>query len=178
MPSNRAYLRRPEPHDTDEFLERVRDSGKLHGDWVAPPDDAETFHQYVSRLNGDTHDGFLVCRRDDDAIAGVINVNEIVRGGFQSAYLGYYGFEPFAGQGYMTDGLELVLDRAFTRMGLHRLEANVQPDNLPSRRLVERVGFRLEGFSPRYLRIAGAWRDHERWAITVEDWREARATER
>jgi ribosomal-protein-alanine N-acetyltransferase len=71
----------------------------------------------------------------------------------------------------MTAGLRLVISRAFRTYGLHRLEANVQPDNLPSIAIVQRLGFRLEGYSPRYLRISGRWRDHERWALTVEDWR-------
>jgi ribosomal-protein-alanine N-acetyltransferase len=74
----------------------------------------------------------------------------------------------------MTEGLRAVVSRAFGRLGLHRLEANIQPGNYKSRRLVERLGFRLEGFSPRYLKIAGKWRDHERWAITAEEWAEIR----
>jgi ribosomal-protein-alanine N-acetyltransferase len=70
----------------------------------------------------------------------------------------------------MTEGLTLVLRHAFRRLGLHRLEPNIQPENLASRRLVRRLGFRKEGFSPRYLKIAGRWRDHERWAIVRETW--------
>jgi len=105
----------------------------------------------------------------------VINVNEIVRGLFQSAYLGYYAFEPFAGLGYMSEGLTLVIRQAFDVLGLHRLEANVQPKNQRSIRVVSELGFRLEGLSPRYLKIGGRWRDHERWAILAEDWPKRRA---
>jgi ribosomal-protein-alanine N-acetyltransferase len=106
----------------------------------------------------------------DGAVLGVVNLNEIVRGAFDSAYLGYYGFSPHTGQGYMTEGLRLVLRHAFRRLGLHRLEANIQPGNRASRALVRRLGFRREGFSPRYLKIGGPWRDHERWAIVREAW--------
>jgi ribosomal-protein-alanine N-acetyltransferase len=120
----------------------------------------------------------LVRRRTDDAIVGVVNLNEIVRGSFQSAYLGYYAFRPHAGQGYMTEGLALVLRHAFRGLGLHRLEANIQPGNWRSRDLVRRLGFRKEGFSPRYLKIGGRWRDHERWAIVREAWAAGRAAAR
>ena len=100
----------------------------------------------------------------------MINISEIVRGAFCSGYLGYYAFVPYNGRGYMKRGLSAVLTDAFGTRGLHRLEANIQPDNEASRRLAQRCGFRLEGFSPRYLKIAGRWRDHERWAITAEEW--------
>ena len=89
-------------------------------------------------------------------------------GNFQSAYLGFYTGAPFMGKGYMSEGLRLVLRHAFSRLGLHRLEANIQPANRASIRLVRRAGFRREGFSPRYLKVFGRWRDHERWAIIAE----------
>jgi ribosomal-protein-alanine N-acetyltransferase len=112
----------------------------------------------------------LVCRRSDGAIVGFINISEIVRGVFQSAFLGYGGVAEHTGQGYMREGLELVLARAFTELGLHRLEANIQPGNTASIALVQRCGFVREGFSERYLKVGGRWRDHERWAIRVEQW--------
>jgi len=104
-------------------------------------------------------------------IAGVINVSQIFYGNFRSAYLGYYAGARFMGQGYMSDGLRLVFRHAFGALGLHRLEANIQPENRASIRLVRRAGFRREGFSRRYLKIGGRWRDHERWAITAEAFR-------
>jgi [ribosomal protein S5]-alanine N-acetyltransferase len=127
---------------------------------------------------GPTRHRLLVCRRSDGAILGVINLNEIVRAAFQSAYLGYYAFRPHAGEGYMTEGLALVLRHAFRRLGLHRLEANLQTGNRASRALVRRLGFRKEGFSPRYLKIGGRWRDHERWAIVREVWAAEHAASR
>jgi ribosomal-protein-alanine N-acetyltransferase len=70
----------------------------------------------------------------------------------------------------MRTGLGLVLDEAFGSLGLHRVEANIQPENQASIRLVQKCGFRREGFSPRYLKIVGQWRDHERWALLTEEW--------
>ena len=108
---------------------------------------------------------------EKNALAGAITVSEIVWGMFRSAYLGYYALVPHDGQGYMKRGLRVVITEAFVTHGLHRLEANIQPDNLRSIGLVKSLGFRKEGYSPRYLKIAGRWRDHERWAITKEEWR-------
>jgi ribosomal-protein-alanine N-acetyltransferase len=88
----------------------------------------------------------------------------------QGAFLGYGGVAGFSGQGYMTETLQLVLRDAFTRLRLHRLEANIQPGNAPSLALAARLGFECEGFSPRYLKIGGRWRDHERWALRRETW--------
>ena len=99
-----------------------------------------------------------------------MNVNNIVRGGFQSGYLGYGAFASHAGRGLMTDGLRAVLSVAFGDLGLHRLEANIQPGNDRSIGLVRRLGFEKEGFSRRYLKIDGDWRDHERWARLGDDW--------
>ena len=165
----RVSLRHPSTKDREEFLERVRASRKLHGRWVSPPADATAFAAYLRRTKGPDLESLLVCREEDGAIAGVYNVGQIFYGPFCSAYLGYYGFAPFAGHGYMHEGLRLVLRYAFGPLGLHRLEANIQPENGSSIALVSGAGFRLEGLSPRYLKIAGRWRDHERWAILAEE---------
>jgi [ribosomal protein S5]-alanine N-acetyltransferase len=108
----------------------------------------------------------------------VVNLSEIVRYGFQSAYLGYYAFTPHAGKGNMRAGIELVLARAFGDLGLHRVEANVQPANRRSIALVRGLGFRFEGLARRYLKIGGRWRDHEHWTVLREDWRARRAAPR
>jgi ribosomal-protein-alanine N-acetyltransferase len=165
----RVFLRHPTSRDRDEFLDRARASRKLHGRWVAAPSDPDAFAAYLGRANSADVESLLVCRTEDGAIAGVFNIGQIFYGPLCSAYLGYYAFEPFAGQGYMREGVVLVLRHAFGPLGLHRLEANIQPDNERSLSLVRDAGFRCEGFSPRYLKIAGRWRDHERWAILAED---------
>ncbi|MDQ2674873.1 MAG: GNAT family N-acetyltransferase, partial [Chloroflexota bacterium] len=118
------------------------------------------------------HDPAAVCRliwrRSDGVLLGAINLTEIVRGRFQSGYLGYYVGAPHARRGYMTEALQRMLRSAFRELRLHRVEANIQPGNRASGRLVERAGFRLEGRSRRYLKIAGRWRDHERWALRLD----------
>ena len=166
----RVLLRRPRPDDMAAFTDLARRSRALHRPWLLAAESPEAYSAFLRRLRRREHEGFLVCRREDGAIAGFVNVNNIVLGGFCSASVGYAAFAPAAGRGYLTGGLRLVVDRAFTTMGLHRLEANIQPGNTRSIAVARRCGFRKEGFSPRFLRIDGAWRDHERWAITAEDW--------
>jgi len=159
----------PSPARRAEFLAAVRRSRKLHGRWVSAPSTTERFDAYLNRLNKDTHLSYWVVTESNE-LAGVFNVSEIVRGLFCSGYLSYYAFQPHDSRGHMTRGLKAVLHDVFGTQRLHRLEANIQPDNADSKALVQRLGFRLEGFSPRYLKIAGRWRDHERWAITKEEW--------
>jgi [ribosomal protein S5]-alanine N-acetyltransferase len=164
----RVFLCAPSARHRDEFLALMKESRAALHPWVAPPASRAQFSAYLRRARRRTERAFLVCRREDRAIAGVINVSQIFYGNFRSAYLGYYAGAPFMGEGYMREGLLLVLRHAFDTLGLHRLEANIQPANRASIRLVKRIGFRREGFSPRYLKILGHWRDHERWAITAE----------
>lgn len=165
-----VILRAPAPRDEEEFLDLVRRSRELHYPWVSPPSTPARFRAYLRRCRDDDYCGLLACRRADGRIVGVFNISQIVRGPLQSAYLGYWAGAPFAGQGYMAKGLALVLRHAFRKLRLHRLEANLQPGNARSRTLAKRAGFRKEGFSTRYVKINGRWRDHERWAITVEEW--------
>ena len=182
----RVYLRRPRPADRASFLAAVKASRNLHASWVRTPATAARFARYVRRFadrksrrfSAATHVGILACRIEDDALVGVFNLSEIVRGAFWSAYLGYFAFEPHAGRGYMSEAFGLVLRVAFLRLRLHRIEVNVQPGNRRSIALVRGAGFTREGFSRRYVKIAGRWRDHERWALLVEDWRARRAANR
>jgi [ribosomal protein S5]-alanine N-acetyltransferase len=159
-----VYLRPVNRRDRAEFLALMQQSRALHEPWIQPPLSSLSFHNYLARTQREDHEGLLICQRSDDAIAGVININNIIRGSFLSASLGYYVGEPFAGRGYMREGLKLVLRFAFRDLGLHRLEANIQPDNGPSIALVKSCGFAYEGLSPRFLFIDGQWRDHERWS--------------
>jgi ribosomal-protein-alanine N-acetyltransferase len=169
LTGERVGIRRPSEADAAEFIALMRASAELHQRWVEYPTTLEKFREYVRRRERPDHESFLVCDRTSGAIAGVININSIVRGFFQSGYLGYYVGVPFARRGYMTEGLSLVIRYAFDEVKLHRLEANIQPDNVASIALVRKLGFRHEGFSPRYLRINGEWRDHERWALLADE---------
>lgn len=108
----------------------------------------------------------VVCCKDQGDLAGMININGIVRGPYQRGVLGYAAFRPYAGRGYMSAGVALAVHYAFDRLDLHRVEADIQPGNTDSLRLVRRLGFRKEGVSPGFIKIAGVWCDHERWAIT------------
>jgi ribosomal-protein-alanine N-acetyltransferase len=165
----RTFLRRAHERDANEFVELMRASFELHQPWSFPPVEPDDFRSLVDRAKGEDFELLLLCRRGDGAILGFFNLSQIFRGPFMNAYLGYAVGQPFAGQGYMGEGIELVLRHAFETLGLHRLEANIQPANAASLALAKRAGFRLEGFSPRYLKIDGQWRDHERWAIVAED---------
>ena len=103
-------------------------------------------------------------------VVGVVNLSQIVfTPSARHAYLAYHGMVAMAGRGLMTEAVGLAVGHAFGPIGLHRLEANIQPGNTRSLALVKRLGFRLEGFSPRYLRIDGEWRDHERWALLADE---------
>jgi ribosomal-protein-alanine N-acetyltransferase len=136
--------------------------------------DAAAFRRWLRRSKEPSVRTFLAVRREDGTIVGAFTLSQIFLGNFRSAYLGYWVAAAHARQGYMAEGIELLLRHAFRRLGLHRVEANLQPGNGASRALVRRAGFRKEGFSPRYLKVAGRWRDHERWAITLEDFRARR----
>ncbi len=132
------------------------------------PVEAADYAARRQRSLRDHPEAFLVCARKGGAIVGVINLSQIFHGNFRSAYSGYYGDAAAAGRGYVAEGMRLLIRHAFSTLKLHRLEANIQPGNRASIRLAKACGFRLEGYSPRYLKIAGRWRDHERWAITAD----------
>ncbi|MEO6967801.1 MAG: GNAT family N-acetyltransferase [Rhodanobacteraceae bacterium] len=163
--SHRVYLRHPDLADKREFLAAVRKSRALHHPWAAPPSVPAQFRVYIEKTTLPANLGFLVCIGDSKRIAGVINITNIVLGEFRSGYLGYYVFTGYEHQGFMREGLQFAVRHAFKSLQLHRLEANIQPANAASIALVKACGFIKEGYSRRYLKIAGRWRDHERWAI-------------
>ena len=167
----RVLLRSPTWADRAEFTSLMRASRNFHKPWATAPTDDDRFAAYIADNARDDFEAMLVCRLSDGAIVGFFNLSQIVRKNFKSAYVGYAAGKAFAGNGYMREGLELVLRHAFVDLRLHRVEANIQPGNKASLALAQGAGFTHEGYSPRYLKIGGRWRDHERWAIVADDWR-------
>jgi len=151
--------------DQKSFTAAVRSSQWLHQPWVSAPSDHGAFKRYLRKNDGISNFGFVVYLPSTGQLVGVVNLTNVVYGLFRSGYLSYYAFSGFERQGYMQKGLRAVVRYAFTKLKLHRLEANIQPGNVSSIKLVRKCGFTKEGFSPKYLKIGGRWRDHERWAI-------------
>lgn len=173
--SQRVYLRELRESDFDELALRFAASRNHLRGFAATNFDRQTFQEILASSKLETNEAFLICTTDDDTIAGQIALSQIFRKSFQNAYLGYQLFTGFTGKGFMTEAVGLVLKKAFIDLELHRIEANVQPENKPSIAVLRRNGFTKEGFSKRYLKIGGRWRDHERWAIVKEDWRNNRS---
>ena len=174
--SARVALRVLERADREPFLALARESRELHRPWTYPPERSDQFDDLFARSRREDFACLLACLVEDQrAIVGVFTISQIVRGAFQSAYLGYYANQRHAGQGLMREAMEQILDHAFGPLALHRLEANIQPGHAPSSALARGAGFRLEGYSPRDLLIGGRWRDHERYAITADEHMQNRA---
>jgi [ribosomal protein S5]-alanine N-acetyltransferase len=167
---SRVFIRTPTEEDCQELLSLRQRSKEFHYPWVFLSLDEQECKAYINRCQSEDFEGLLICQSTDNKIVGVVNLSQIFYRAFQNAYLGYYVDIDFAGQGLMSEGVRLAIDYAFNTLGLHRVEANIQPENRASINLVHRLGFTKEGFSRKYLKINGEWRDHERWALTVEDW--------
>jgi [ribosomal protein S5]-alanine N-acetyltransferase len=159
-------LRRLGPDDEQRYLAAVRRSRRLHHPWAYPPDSSEAFAAYVTPSPARVP---LAVVTDDGELAGVYTLSQIHHGTFRNAYLGYYAFVPHAGTGAMRAAMRHVFRFSFGELGLHRLQANVQPGNARSIELLRATGWREEGFARRYLKIGGRWRDHIMFAILAED---------
>ena len=158
-------IRPPLADDEAAFLAAARRSRPLHRPWTTAPDTPAKFVVWLERMRAPGNHPFLVCRGDSGELVGVVNLTNVVLGAFCSGYLGYYAFAGHERRGFMRRGLRAVIRHAFGPLKLHRVEANIQPANAASIALVRSCGFSREGFSPRYLKIGGRWRDHERWAL-------------
>jgi ribosomal-protein-alanine N-acetyltransferase len=151
--------------DQATFVASVARSRNLHRPWANPPASPRQFAAFIERMAAPVNHCFLICTGEHREPAGVVNITNTVMGPLRSGYLEYYAFTGFERRGLMKQGLIAVVRHAFSKLNLHRLEANIQPANAASIALVRACGFKREGYSPRYLKINGRWRDHERWAI-------------
>ena len=162
----RMTLRSIQSGDRDEFVRVHEVSAGFYSEWIPALRPGATwgdwFEGAMEKTSKDNHLG-LVGVVPDGRIAGFFNLSQIVRANSQSAYASWQTNVEFSRQGYAVEGVTALLDLAFSSpagLGLHRVQANVIPENLPSIRLAERVGFRKEGLALRYLKIAGEWQDH------------------
>ena len=166
----RITLRPPGPADAREYGLLMRKSAPVYRGWLPPFKGQAQFDEYLQRCQRDDFFGFLICRNEDGVILGNMNLFHIVLRALRSGCVGYWIGAAYNRQGYATEALQLMLHFAFKTSKLHRVEANIQPQNAPSLALVKRAGFTCEGLSRRYLKIAGRWRDHERWSLLAEEW--------
>lgn len=161
-------LRHPEFCDYGEWSNLRAESAEFLQPWEPrwPRDDLSRLsfrsrlRRYAGEINNGTGFPFFLARLSDNALLGGITLGHIRRGVSQSGQIGYWIGEKYAGQGYMREGLELLCEFAFSRHGLHRLEAACIPSNERSVRLLEKAGFEREGHLRSYLKINGSWQDH------------------
>lgn len=164
-------------HAWREVNQRNRDWLRRWEATVPPPPPGHfpprrpTFRQMVRHLRAEAHAGrmlpFVV--EYQGHMVGQLTVAGIAWGSMCSGHIGYWVDQRVAGRGVMPTAVALAADHCFRAVGLHRIEVCVRPENLPSRRVAEKLGFREEGLRPRYLHIDGAWRDHLVFALTVEE---------
>jgi ribosomal-protein-alanine N-acetyltransferase len=166
-------------HAQDEvaFLALAKGSAQFHHPWVQPPLTSKEFDALVERSADPSFKALAIWQLQPRVLIGMIHFSQIFMGHFQSAYSSYWIGSSHAGKGWMTTAIRLALHYGFDDLGLHRIEANIQPQNLSSIALARRVGFVKEGFSEKYLQILGEWKDHERWAVHREIWPEAGMTD-
>lgn len=152
---------------------------RRNSEWLRPwdatsPDPAGvaiSFRAMVRRYNAQARQGEALpwLLTVDGALAGQVNVSGIVRGSAQTAQVGYWIAREYAGRGHVPTAVAMAIDYCFTRLGLHRIEINIRPENTASLRVVHKLGLRPEGSRERYLHIDGDWRDHLSFAVTAEE---------
>ena len=162
-------IRRIKPSDEKAFLKLARRDQEQHQPWIKVPRTKKAFQKYAETMSTDDDRGYLIIRRDTKALVGVIELRDIFLGDFKNAYVCYYAFSTQSGNGFIKAAMLAVIDIAFSKLKLHRLEANIQPQNSASIQLIRACGFTQEGYSPKFLRMNGVWCDHQRWALIKLD---------
>jgi len=173
----KVELRAPEMRDFEDWAAIRSASREFLKPWEPnwPPNDLTRLafrarlKRYSQDVRADAAYPFFIFRLGDGALVGGLTLGQIRRGVAQTASLGYWMGEAFAGQGYMSDAVRTMLPYAFNGLRLRRVEAACLPENEPSIRLLERLGFIREGYARSYLCIAGLWRDHLLYAILADD---------
>lgn len=163
----RVRLERPSVRRERDFIDATLRSRALHRGLVTAAATGAEYREYLDRTRRDDRASFFVVAKDSGDLAGVVEINDIVRGSQRLGRLGYYAFTPYAGTGLMREGLTLAIRVAFRGLALDRLEANVQPSNRRSIALLEALGFVREA-TERGYKIGTRWRRHERWALHAE----------
>jgi ribosomal-protein-alanine N-acetyltransferase len=148
-----------------QFIDSISHSRKLHAPWVSLPSTAQEFQSYLARVQDPSGAAFVIWEWSSDGFAGIVQITNIVMDPFRSAHVDFYAFSGFEGKGLLKQGLTHVVKEVFRTLKLHRLEANIQPENQAAIALAKSCGFKLEGFSPAFMKVGGRWRDHERWAL-------------
>lgn len=179
----RIFLRYPLPGDFNEWSQLRAASREFLEPWEPrwPEDDLTrpAFRHRIRRYDADREAGLalplFVCQKSNSRLVGGVTLGSIRRGAAECCSLGYWLGEQHSGKGLMLDALKCLIPHVFDRMRLHRIEAACIPDNARSQRLLEKVGFRHEGYLNGYLKINGAWRDHLLYALIAEDWQAARS---
>lgn len=152
--------------DMDEYLAGVQRSEELHRDLVWAPSTEGEFKLWFDSLGENKFGGVLTV--PSQGVVGFININDILRHPYHKGVLGFGMFFPHNRKGFMTQGLALAIQYAWQNLGLHRLEADVQPTNVPSQRVLIMNGFELEALSKKYVQMDGIWLDHYRFSLLNE----------
>jgi ribosomal-protein-alanine N-acetyltransferase len=135
---------------------------------IFAPTTAAEFDEYLARFDGGDAVGFVIRINATKELAGFVNISRIVRAPDRRGALGYGGFAATAGHGYVAEAVRLAVRYAFGGLGLDQLDADIQPANTASRRVIEQIGFQPVAAAPRPICIDGKWHDHERWMITAK----------
>lgn len=176
-----VFLRRPTAKDRAEWI-ALRESSLEHLlPWeprLHVRSEAERWDTFFRTSDSEDRQRLLIFRNEDSRMVGYVGLNGIRHGALQGCDMGYWMGKEFTRRGYMTEGVQLAIRHAFARLELHRVEANVQPHNVASIGVLKKAGFRFEGVALRFLQIDGKWCDHQRWAMTIEEWKDPLAPNR
>ena len=173
----RVFLRRPGARDREEYIALRQANRKFLRPWEPIMHKGKdefgpvAFDSMLRVARSPRYCKLLVCLKDTGQLIGSVNLNCIAPQPFLSTTIGYWIGKAWTHNGLMTEAVNLIVKHAFTNLKLHRVEANIMPVNAVSLALIKGCGFRFEGLAKRYLQINGKWSDHERWAMTVEDWK-------